>query len=100
MKPFDFLEPAWDEFVEAISFYNGRRTGLGDEFAEEVYRTIGRILRNPRTWAKFSRRTRRCRTARFPYAVIYQILPDRILIVAVMHLSRRPGYLRDRLRRN
>ena len=91
MKPFDFLEPAQDEFHEAVAYYNKHRIGLGDEFAEEVYRTIGRILRHPATWAKFSRRSRRCRTKRFPYAVIYQIKADRILIVAVMHLSRRPG---------
>ena len=100
MKPYDFLEPAQDEFLEAVAYSNKQRTGLGAEFAEEVYRTIGRILRNPATWAKFSRRTRRCRTKRFPYAVIYQIKSDMILIVAVMHLSRRPGYWRDRLRPN
>ena len=40
---------------------------------------------------------RRCLTRIFPFAVLYTIEQDFILIVAVMHWSREPGYWRDRL---
>jgi len=40
--------------------------------------------------------TRRCRTKRFPYGLIYRCKGDEILIVAVAHLHRRPGYWHDR----
>jgi len=33
----------------------------------------------------------------FPYAVVYLEQPDRVWIVAIMHLKRRPGYWRKRL---
>ena len=32
----------------------------------------------------------------FPYAVIYVDQPDRVPIIAVMHMKRRPGYWRKR----
>jgi hypothetical protein len=46
----------------------------------------------------FGRRIRRIIVPRFPYALLYRATSDRILIVAVMHLHRRPGYWRSRVR--
>jgi hypothetical protein len=34
--------------------------------------------------------------AGIPYGLVYQVRSDKILILAVMHLSRRPDYWRDR----
>ena len=62
-----FLDPADAEFVDAIAYYNLQSEGLGYEFAAEVKRTIGRILQYPEAWTPLSKRTRRCRTNRFPY---------------------------------
>lgn len=97
MKHYDFLESAQIELEEEVKYFNEQQAGLGYEFAEEVADTISRILRYPEAWAKLSRRTRRCRTKRFPYGVIYQIRGDRILIVAIGHLRRKPFYWRDRV---
>jgi hypothetical protein len=33
----------------------------------------------------------------FPYAIIYLNQPDRVWIVAVVHMKRKPGYWRGRL---
>lgn len=86
------------EFMEAISFYNMQSEGLGYEFAGEVKKTIERIIQYPEAWAKLSKRTRRCRTNRFPYGVIYQIREAVLLIVAVMHLGREPQSWKSRLK--
>ncbi|HMD98943.1 MAG TPA: type II toxin-antitoxin system RelE/ParE family toxin [Terriglobia bacterium] len=61
-------------------------------------RAIQRILQYPEAWSPLSARTRRCRTNKFPYGVIYQIRGDTVLIVAVMHLHRKPGTWKNRLR--
>ena len=94
---FQFLPPAQAELEEAVAYYDQQKPGLGDEFAEEIRRTIRRILVHPEAWAKLSRRTRRCRTNRFPYGIIYQIRGDSIMIVAVMHMHRKPTYWKQRL---
>ena len=93
----EFLDPAENELFEAIGYYNSESEGLGYEFAAEVNRTIDRIIEYPNAWAPLSKRTRRCRTNRFPYGVIYQVRGETILIVAVMHLHRDPESCKDRL---
>ena len=94
----DFLAPATAEFKDAIAHYNLQSEGLGFEFAAEVKRTLERIVQYPEAWSPLSKRTRRCRTNRFPYGVIYQIRGEIILVVAIMHLSRDPRMWESRLK--
>ena len=98
----EYLEPAAAELYEAIGFYNIQRQGLGLEFAKEVEDTIERIKQNPEAWTTIStsKQARRCLTNRFPYGIIYQIRKNTILIVAVMHLKRRPQTWQSRLSKN
>ncbi len=95
----EFLAPAEDELTDAISYYNTQSEGLGFEFAAEVKRPIERVLQYPDAWSKLSERTRRCRTNRFPYGLIYQVRARALLIVAVMHLSREPQTWKSRLKK-
>jgi plasmid stabilization system protein ParE len=93
-----FLAPAEAELLDAVAYYNTQSEGLGYEFAAEVKRTIERIVQYPEAWVQLSKRTRRCRTNRFPYGVIYQVRSETLLIVAVMHLSRNPQTWRGRVK--
>ena len=93
----EILSAAEDELREAVAYYNEQSEGLGFEFAAEVKRTLQRILQYPHAWASLSKRTRRCRTNRFPHGVIYQVREDTILIVAIMHLRMDPESWKSRL---
>jgi plasmid stabilization system protein ParE len=92
-----FLAPARAELSEAVAYYDSKKQGLGSQFAQEVRRSIERILQYPEAWSLISKRTRRCRTNRFPYAIIYQVRGDVLLIVAVMHLRREPRTWKSRI---
>ena len=85
-----FLQPAEDEFSQAIDYYNLQSEGLGWEFAAEAKRGLRRILRYPDAWTRLSKRTSRCRLNRFPYAILYQAHADLILIVAIQNLHKHP----------
>ena len=93
----EFLKVAEIEFNEAIEYYNQQSEGLGFEFAGEVKKTLERIIQFPEAWKKLSDRSRRCRTNRFPFGIIYQIRSDKIVILAVMHMHRHPESWRGRL---
>jgi hypothetical protein len=93
------LYPGEQELGEAVEYYEAQEVGLGFKLFEEVWAAIERIEQYPEAWQPISQRTRRCQTKRFPYGVIYQIREeeDQILIVAVAHLHRKPGYWRNRI---
>ena len=94
---YSFHPSAQAELDEAVDYYEECRLGLGLEFTKEFYSTIYRIIQFPEAWSPLSRNTRRCLTNRFPYGIIYQILNDEIVIIAVMQLNRRPGYWKGRV---
>ncbi len=85
------------EFAAAADFYNQREEGLGDDFSEEVFATIDRIIKFPNSWPRSSHRTRRCLCNRFPYSVIYRSTESELTIYAVAHHSRKPGYWKNRI---
>ena len=73
--------------------------GLGPSlcgFSEEADRVLVQISRFPLSGPEFGN-IRRCLFHGYPYAVIYRVFPDFILIISVMHTSRRPGYWRRRV---
>jgi toxin ParE1/3/4 len=97
MKPIKFHPQAECEFAESVDFYNGRISGLGDDFFMTVKLAGHQIQSDPLRRLLRRDGTRRVKLPRFPYAVVYRDQPDQIEIVAVAHGARRPGYWRDRL---
>jgi hypothetical protein len=94
---FYFDPRAEAEFDEAVRYYEDCQTGLGLQFAEEVYAAIRRVDEYPDAWLALSENTRRCLVNRFPYGVIFQVKSDVLRIVAVANLHRRPNYWRSRI---
>ena len=78
-------------------FTRGCRPGLGVAFSIEIESVLRRILETPDRFPFLEDDVRRCLARRFPYGILYTIEADYILIIAVMHCSRKPGYWRDRV---
>lgn len=92
-----FQPDARGEFLEAIAFYQSVNEGLGSAFALEIEAVVNLICQAPARWPVFEQDVRRCVARRFPFAILYSHEGDYILILAVMHCSRRPGYWKQRL---
>jgi plasmid stabilization system protein ParE len=93
---YSFHPDAEAELVDAAEYYEARRPGLGKAFAGEVARTISLIREYPDAGSPVGASRRRMLVGRFPYAIVYRRDPDSVVIVAVAHQSRRPGYWRGR----
>ena len=97
MKQHRFTSAALEELTQATLHYELRENGLGTAFLNEIDAALNRILQQPAAWHQLSPRTRRCRTHRFPFGLIYQIRTDEILITSVMDLRRDPASWKDLL---
>jgi plasmid stabilization system protein ParE len=94
---YDFHLEARLEYREAAAFYEARRPGLGAAFTREIEATIDRILEAPDRWRFIDQDVQRCLAHTFPYGILYTVEDRFILIIAVAHSSRKPGYWRHRL---
>lgn len=97
MRDVVIVEAAEEEIGEAADYLDDETPGLGDEFVDEVQRTIGRIRLNPYVGPKIDSRVHRIALRRFSYDLIYLIPPSSVIVVAVVHHRRDPGYWRTRL---
>ena len=93
----DFHPEALEEYREAALYYAERDPALALKFLDAVEDAIRRILESPERYRILDEDVRRCLTHVFPYAVLFTIEPESILIVAVMHCSREPGYWKRRV---
>jgi hypothetical protein len=80
----------------SVDYYEECQENLGLEFANEVYKTIQRILQFPNAWQILDKDIRRCLTNRFPFGIIYYQKDNEIIILAVMQLNRKPNYWKER----
>ena len=97
MRDVVVLEWAEEEIEEAADYLDEEVPGLGDAFLVEVQRTIGRLKRNPYVGPKIEPRVHKIGLRRFSYDLIYLIPPSSVMVVAVVHHRRDPGYWRNRL---
>jgi plasmid stabilization system protein ParE len=87
------------EMRDSISYYRDEENALlADEFATEIDRSLDLILERPMIGKPFRRVARQFVIKRFPYSLFYQVRTDSVLIAAVAHHRRRPGYWIMRLR--
>ena len=86
------------ELIESARFYEARASGLGADYLRQVEYTLTQITANPEAGNVFAGTIRRRLVQRFPFAILYESGPENLSVIAVMHLSRRPGYWKRRLR--
>ena len=93
------LDPAAvEEIHTAAAWYEERRSGLAADLLGEVEQTLELISLRPATFPRLGGTpqdliVRRALLDRFPYALIFLVLPAGDLrVVAFAHAKRRPGY--------
>jgi plasmid stabilization system protein ParE len=90
-------EQAEIELQSAVRYYEDRQEGLGHDFYQRIAECMQAICGDPLQFARYEAlrskfEFRRAIVERFPYVIVYQLLNDEVLILAIAHSSRRPGY--------
>ena len=97
MKPIRFHPEAEAEMISAAVFYETKQKDLGKRFLTFVQNALNKIQVNPLLYQEIEEGVRRCLTTTFPFGVVFRIMPDQYVIIAVMHLHRDPGYWKSRV---
>jgi plasmid stabilization system protein ParE len=97
LKAHAFHPAAQKEYGAAAKYYARISPELGIRFYDEIDCLIDDVRQNPDRYPFIDSPIRRHFSSVFPYGILYVDQPDRVLVMAVMHLKRRPGYWRNRL---
>ena len=92
-----FLRPAEAEVDDAVRYFDEQRDGLGHRFEQDLIQTITFVTDHPFTGMALTSNVRKFRLRTFRYNIIYVVDGDELVIVAVAHHRRHPGYWRGRL---
>ena len=93
----EYLEEALLEAEAAARWYAERSSSAALAFSDEIDITENAIVKSPEAWPAYDHGTRRYLLRRFPYSVVYRVESTRVLLVAVAHAKRRPGYWKSRM---
>jgi len=96
------LAPAARELEEAAAWYETEQNGLGAGLLDEFERVADLLSEDSPPLVPVPGRAgkigaKRILLHRFPFSVVVLIRNDEIVVVAVAHQSRRPGYWAERI---
>ena len=84
------------DLEQAASWYDDEQPGLALLFLNDIDQIFARIREMPRQFPVVSDNIRRALLRTFPYAVYFRETDEVLIILAVLHLRRRPGLWRAR----
>jgi len=88
---------AEEDYAESLKWYAERSVQAAEGFEAEFAGALEAIAANPDRYPLCDDRHRFYLLKRYPFQIIYrQASKDRLLVVAVAHSSRKPGYWSDR----
>ena len=97
MLPLDYLSGARRDFDESFDWYAARSTQAAQRSVSAVDAALANVVANPTRFASPDGVHRECPVKKFPFRIVYRLVDDGVLVVAVAHAKRRPGYWRDRI---
>jgi toxin ParE1/3/4 len=93
---------ALEELRAHVVWYEERGAGLGDRFEATVDDVIDTVLQWPESGAVWPGLdsipvVRSRRVTGFPYRLVYVVQPSGLIVLALAHDKRLPGYWRERV---
>ena len=96
VRELEYLEQAVTEAEAAARWYAERSLTAAARFSVELDEAEAAIVERPEAWLLSDDGTRRYLLRRFPFSVVYRVEDARVVVVAIAHGRRRPGYWKGR----
>lgn len=90
-----YLAEALAEYQAAAVWYGERNSDASEAFADAIERAEAVICEVPRAWPPWPGAragVHRYLVTGFPYSIAYELHDEDVVILAVAHQHRRPGY--------
>jgi toxin ParE1/3/4 len=88
---------AEQELVDAATYYEEQKLGLGLKYLKEVEHALRFFIRYPKAGSEVRVSIRRLVLPKFLYSLLYRVFEgDQIRILAIAHHRRRPQYWLNR----
>lgn len=97
MSKAHYLKEAETEFLAEISYYKSLQVQGADKFRAALEEATARALTFPEAGPQYLANTRRIFLKGYPFFIVYLPVPSSIVVIAVVHEARRPGYWTSRL---
>ena len=86
------LEKAFQEIENARNYYENNQINLGTSFTKEVFSILEILESNPLLFPVKFNNMREAMIKKFPFVVIFEVLPnDEIIVLSVFHFRRNPN---------
>ena len=96
-KPLRFHPQAEQEYLTSLAWYRERSLIAAINFESAFDQAVGRIRVAPHRWPIYFEDFRKYTLRQFPFSIVYQDFASEIVVFAVAHGRRRPGYWRNRV---
>ncbi len=94
--PVEFHPAAESEALEAARWYAQHDAATAERFLWALDRAVEQVAAAPAQWPSYLHGTRRVPLARYPFTLVYRLRTGSVLVLAVAHQRRVPGYWRRR----
>jgi plasmid stabilization system protein ParE len=96
-KPVRFHPQAEEEYLRSLVWYRDRSQVAAVNFESAFAQAISKIGDAPQRWPIYFDSFRKYILRQFPFGIIYQDFPSQVMVFAVAHGHRRPGYWMTRI---
>lgn len=91
-----FSKAAQEEFEESAAYYHRKVYGLGDAFADEIYRLSKTVAEAPEMYQSVGDNVRRAVARKFPFSIYFRVYENEIFVFSVFHGRRNPAIWESR----
>lgn len=95
---FDITPEAEADYRAAVDYYAADSLEPARAFASAFRAAVALLRERPLIGTPYEEGTRRKVLSRFPFAIIYDVQPEMLTVIAVAHHSRDPDYWLERVK--